>query len=160
MPETVTPEPVFVDPAGRRMRWIRRTLWVLVVVAAAYVALAISAFLGGPTIDAPLLPQPPAAVAPPEPTPAAKTADAVPADPSTAPVDQDGTSGTDAGTMSDPSPASVPAPTAAPVPSQAPAPAPTETAPGSSGTAPGQTRSGDTPGDTHRSDPTPKPRAS
>ncbi|REJ04507.1 hypothetical protein DY023_13745 [Microbacterium bovistercoris] len=156
MPEAVTPEPVFVDPAGRRMRWIRRTLWALVVLAVAYVALAISAFLGGPSIDAPLLPQPRAAVAPPAPTTVPKTADAVPVEPSADPVDVPG----EQADTADPAPASVPSAPPAPSTAPAPAPEPTETAPGSSGTAPGQNRSRETPGDTRKADPTPKPRAS
>ncbi|MFC8509830.1 hypothetical protein ACFU3J_23485 [Streptomyces sp. NPDC057411] len=48
--------PVFVDTSGRRQRRVRRWGCLLVVPAVGYVALLVSALLGGPTVQAPFLP--------------------------------------------------------------------------------------------------------
>jgi hypothetical protein len=50
--------PVFVDPSGRRQRRVRRIGRLLAIPAAGYVALLLSAALGGPSVDAPYLPRP------------------------------------------------------------------------------------------------------
>ncbi|CAG7646105.1 hypothetical protein [Actinacidiphila bryophytorum] len=50
--------PVFVDPSGRRQRRVRRFGRLLVIPAAGYVALLLSAALGGPSVDSPYLPLP------------------------------------------------------------------------------------------------------
>ncbi|MFI8826533.1 hypothetical protein [Streptomyces sp. NPDC053431] len=69
------PSPVFVDTSGRRQRRLRRWGYLLVVPAVGYVALLVSALLGGPTVQAPFLPS---ARAPqtPAPGPAPTSADA------------------------------------------------------------------------------------
>ncbi|WP_354641293.1 hypothetical protein [Kitasatospora camelliae] len=54
------PPPVFVDSSGRRQRRVRRLGRLLAVPAVGYLALVLSSLLGGPAIDAPFLPQPPA----------------------------------------------------------------------------------------------------
>ncbi|MGQ7313142.1 hypothetical protein ACUOFU_15660 [Microbacterium arabinogalactanolyticum] len=154
MSEPATHTPVFVDSAGRRLRWVRAGLWVAVLAAIVYIALAASALLGGPRIDAPFLPQPITADAPP---PAQHVE--VPASPTTAPapVATSGTGTTAAAEKPAPAPAAVSttAPVAPPA-SAAPAPAPSPTAPGrSGGTGTGTTT--DNPGSTHRADPTGRP---
>jgi hypothetical protein len=50
--------PVFVDSSGRRQRRVLRAARLLVIPAGGYVALLISALLGGPTLNAPFVPQP------------------------------------------------------------------------------------------------------
>ncbi|MER5529869.1 hypothetical protein ABT075_35690 [Streptomyces sp. NPDC002677] len=50
--------PVFVDASGRRQRRVRRTARLLLIPAGVYVALLVSALLGGPTISAPFVPLP------------------------------------------------------------------------------------------------------
>ncbi|MFJ6796941.1 hypothetical protein [Streptomyces sp. NPDC091268] len=50
--------PVFVDSTGRRQRRVRRAGRLLVIPAAAYVVLLISALFGGPAVRAPFLPAP------------------------------------------------------------------------------------------------------
>ncbi|WP_052352106.1 hypothetical protein [Streptomyces collinus] len=50
--------PVFVDSSGRRQRRVRRAARLLVIPAGGYVALLISAVLGGPRLSAPFVPQP------------------------------------------------------------------------------------------------------
>ncbi|MER5601595.1 hypothetical protein [Streptomyces sp. NPDC002265] len=60
-PDTAQSEsvrPVFVDSSGRRQRRVRRAARLLVIPAAGYVALLISAVLGGPSLSAPFVPQP------------------------------------------------------------------------------------------------------
>ncbi|MFJ5219999.1 hypothetical protein ACIP98_35565 [Streptomyces sp. NPDC088354] len=57
--------PVFVDASGRRQLWVRRTGWFLAVPAVGYVALLLSAALGGPTVSSPYLPLPEAGDRPP-----------------------------------------------------------------------------------------------
>mgnify|MGYP001099439282 CR=1 FL=1 len=52
--------PVFLDASGRRQRAVRAAAAVAVLAAFSYAALLVSALVGGPTIDAPFLPQPPA----------------------------------------------------------------------------------------------------
>ncbi|MEU6220788.1 hypothetical protein ABZ845_25245 [Streptomyces sp. NPDC047022] len=59
-PDTSTSEsvrPVFVDSSGRRQRRVARAARLLVIPAGGYVALLISAMLGGPTISSPFVPQ-------------------------------------------------------------------------------------------------------
>ncbi|MEV7417783.1 hypothetical protein [Streptomyces sp. NPDC089919] len=53
--------PVFVDFSGRRRRRVQRLGRLLVVPAAGYLALVVSALLGGPTLGVPFLPDPPGA---------------------------------------------------------------------------------------------------
>lgn len=50
--------PVFVDPSGRRQRRVRRMGRLLVIPAAGYAALLLSAAFGGPSFDSPYLPLP------------------------------------------------------------------------------------------------------
>ncbi|MEV6992694.1 hypothetical protein AB0N87_26375 [Streptomyces sp. NPDC093228] len=57
-PEGDSTRPVFVDPTGRRQRRVLRAARLLVVPAGGYVALLISAVLGGPSLSAPFVPQP------------------------------------------------------------------------------------------------------
>ncbi|MGW1529814.1 hypothetical protein [Streptomyces sp. NPDC002159] len=49
--------PVFVDSSGRRQRRVLRAARLLVIPAGGYVALLISTVLGGPTLNAPFVPQ-------------------------------------------------------------------------------------------------------
>ena len=59
-PDTSTTEsarPVFVDSSGRRQRRVHRAARLLVIPAGGYVALLISALLGGPSISSPFVPQ-------------------------------------------------------------------------------------------------------
>ncbi|MGY4923963.1 hypothetical protein [Streptomyces sp. 900105755] len=63
VPEPDTPEndparPVFVDASGRRQRRVRRAARLLLIPAGVYVALLVSALLGGPAISAPFVPLP------------------------------------------------------------------------------------------------------
>lgn len=70
--------PVFVDPRGRRRRWAVLAAWAAAVLGAAYLALVVSALLGGPTVQSPFLPSPISAdapVTPSLPTPAAQDTD-------------------------------------------------------------------------------------
>jgi hypothetical protein len=53
------PPPVFVDTSGRRQRRVRRLGRLLAVPGAGYLALLASSMLGGPSLDAPFLPQSP-----------------------------------------------------------------------------------------------------
>jgi hypothetical protein len=58
-PDTAKSEsgrPVFVDSSGRRQRLVLRTARLLVIPAGGYVALLISAVLGGPSLSAPFVP--------------------------------------------------------------------------------------------------------
>lgn len=50
--------PVFLDPSGRRQRRVRRFGRLLVIPAAGYVALLLSAVFGGPSVNSPYLPLP------------------------------------------------------------------------------------------------------
>ncbi|POX44811.1 hypothetical protein [Streptomyces sp. Ru72] len=63
--------PVFVDSSGRRQRRVLRAARLLLIPAGGYVALLISAALGGPTLDAPFVPQPDPAHHPAKPSAAA-----------------------------------------------------------------------------------------
>ncbi|WP_431959577.1 hypothetical protein [Actinacidiphila sp. bgisy160] len=56
--------PVFVDASGRRQRRVRRLGLLLAVPAVAYVALLLSALLGGPGASSPYLPLPESAERP------------------------------------------------------------------------------------------------
>ncbi|WP_031167761.1 hypothetical protein [Streptomyces durhamensis] len=55
--ERESARPVFVDSSGRRQRRVARTARLLVIPAGGYVALLISALLGGPAISSPFVPQ-------------------------------------------------------------------------------------------------------
>lgn len=55
---TAATRPVFLDASGRRQRRVRRFGRLLVIPAAGYVALLLSAALGGPTVSSPYLPLP------------------------------------------------------------------------------------------------------
>ncbi|MEU6319772.1 hypothetical protein [Streptomyces sp. NPDC047009] len=57
-PKSESVRPVFVDSSGRRQRRVLRAARLLVIPAGGYVALLISALLGGPTLNAPFVPQP------------------------------------------------------------------------------------------------------
>ncbi|MEU6656101.1 hypothetical protein ABZ904_43820 [Streptomyces sp. NPDC046900] len=57
-PKSQSVRPVFVDSSGRRQRRVLRAAQLLVIPAGGYVALLISALLGGPTLNAPFVPQP------------------------------------------------------------------------------------------------------
>ncbi|MGW7403243.1 hypothetical protein ACWGI9_05825 [Streptomyces sp. NPDC054833] len=57
-PESEPARPVFVDSSGRRQRRVLRAARLLVIPAGGYVALLISALLGGPSISSPFVPQP------------------------------------------------------------------------------------------------------
>ncbi|WP_316739250.1 hypothetical protein [Streptomyces sp. MK7] len=50
--------PVFVDSSGRRQRRVLRAARLLMIPAGGYVALLVSAMLGGPSISSPFVPQP------------------------------------------------------------------------------------------------------
>lgn len=56
-PKSESVRPVFVDSSGRRQRRVLRAARLLVIPAGGYVALLISAVLGGPSLDAPFVPQ-------------------------------------------------------------------------------------------------------
>lgn len=66
--------PIFVDTSGRRHRKVRWLGWLLAVPAAGYLALLVSSLLGGPTVDAPFLPQGPAQSSTPPPAPTQEAA--------------------------------------------------------------------------------------
>ncbi|MGW4519313.1 hypothetical protein ACWEO4_47510 [Streptomyces sp. NPDC004393] len=57
-PKGESVRPVFVDATGRRQRRVLRAARLLVIPAGGYVALLISALLGGPTLSAPFVPPP------------------------------------------------------------------------------------------------------
>ncbi|MFF8867543.1 hypothetical protein ACF08B_36470 [Streptomyces sp. NPDC015139] len=71
-PASESEGPVFVDSSGRRQRRVARAARLLVIPAGGYVALLISAVLGGPTIASPFVPQ---AGSPSSATPAATAPD-------------------------------------------------------------------------------------
>ncbi|MFD5734156.1 hypothetical protein ACFWIY_15140 [Streptomyces sioyaensis] len=61
VPEPDTPQgesagPVFVDSSGRRQRRVLRAARLLLIPAGGYVAVLISAMLGGPSISSPFVP--------------------------------------------------------------------------------------------------------
>lgn len=140
--------PVFVDASGRRLRRVRLIGGVALAVVGGYVVLLLVALLGGPNVAAPYLPQPAAptanaaATAPPTPSPsAAQTthasgeAQAEPQGPAQAAIPVAAlapNSGPTPVAGAAPAPIAAPATAAAPVSSAA-------TAPGKSGSAPGQT---------------------
>jgi len=140
--------PVFVDPRGRRRRWAVVAAWIGSAIAATYLALVVSALLGGPTINAPFFPSPVGASAElplPAPSPqdlTAGTPDPVVPDDSQAAVDM----------TSQPAstePAVVTDPAVTPVTPDVP------DAPGNSGSAPGQDVSATSPGADNRAAPDP-----
>lgn len=51
--------PVFVDASGRRLRHVLRAGWALLAGVALYAVVVVTAALGGPSLDAPFLPQGP-----------------------------------------------------------------------------------------------------
>ncbi|MFJ3305888.1 hypothetical protein ACIPSA_22720 [Streptomyces sp. NPDC086549] len=57
-PASASVRPVFVDSSGRRQRRVLRAARLLLIPAGGYVALLISAVLGGPTVSSPFVPQP------------------------------------------------------------------------------------------------------
>lgn len=57
-PRSEPVRPVFVDSSGRRQRRVLRAARLLVIPAGGYVALLISTVLGGPSLNAPFVPQP------------------------------------------------------------------------------------------------------
>ncbi|WP_317444084.1 hypothetical protein [Streptomyces collinus] len=57
-PRSESVRPVFVDSSGRRQRRVRRAARLLVIPAGGYIALLVSAVLGGPSLNAPFVPQP------------------------------------------------------------------------------------------------------
>ncbi|MFF4211052.1 hypothetical protein ACFYZE_17200 [Streptomyces sp. NPDC001796] len=117
--------PVFVDSSGRRQRRVLRAARLLLIPAGGYLALLISAALGGPTLDAPFVPQP-------DPT-------HHPAGPSVAAPDSSPEAGRSAGSASPttarqtsrptarPTVSATPAATSAPTAGASPAPAPAAT---------------------------------
>ncbi|WP_344781303.1 hypothetical protein [Microbacterium kribbense] len=143
--------PVFLDTTGRRLRRVRVAAGAVVAAALCYAVLLVSAMVGGPTIDAPLLPQPPSAAgtattpapqpsathphpaAPKSRTPASPPA-TTPATPPAAPQIVSATTAPSA--TPEPAPATV----ASPAPSATPAPGSTPGTSGKSAAAPGQTR--------------------
>jgi len=141
------PTPVFVDPRGRRRRWAVVAAWAGSAVAATYLALVLSALLGGPTIDAPFLPAPVGESAElprplPSPSVQAVTLDPVVLEGSDAPADS--TTSTASREESTPDTVTAPETTADSV-----------DAPGNSGAAPGQTVSTTSPGADNRAAPDP-----
>ncbi|MFI5533599.1 hypothetical protein ACIA8O_34195 [Kitasatospora sp. NPDC051853] len=109
-------EPVFVDASGRRQRLVRRAGRLLVIPAAGYLALLLSSLLGGPSVDAPFLPQqhaerPPTPTVPAAPA-AGTTADGPSAEGSARPA---GSAGQTAAPSRSARPAGAPSPSAAPV---------------------------------------------
>lgn len=57
-PQDAAPVPVFLDATGRRLKRARVAGGAVTALVVAYVALLLSAALGGPSIDAPFLPRP------------------------------------------------------------------------------------------------------
>lgn len=138
--------PVFVDASGRRLRGVRVAAGIALTAALSYVGLLASAVLGGPTIEAPFLPQPPVAAqnAPiPSPQPTASEARRVsPASPAprrTASLPAPIVRATPAPSTPAPDPGTAPVSDPTPAP-QTSAPGPSADPPGKSGSAPGQTR--------------------
>jgi hypothetical protein len=145
-PRATSPRgPVFVDDSGRRLRRVKLIGLGALGLVAGYVVLLLVAFLGGPNVAAPYLPLPvaPMAVDLP-PAPPAPASDAV------APRATEDPSGEAAAGVALPAPTAAPSgvPVASPTEAAASQPAAhgaTEpagtdlTAPGMSGTAPGQT---------------------
>ncbi|UXY20024.1 hypothetical protein N8I84_15835 [Streptomyces cynarae] len=126
--------PVFVDSSGRRQRRVLRAARLLLIPAGGYVALLISAALGGPTLDAPFVPQPDPAHHP--------------AKPSVAAPDSSPEAGRSAGSASPTRARQASRPTARPTASTAPAATSAPTA----GASPA-------PAATHAAAPTPRGRA-
>ncbi|KJL46105.1 hypothetical protein RS84_02728 [Microbacterium hydrocarbonoxydans] len=138
------PTPVFVDPRGRRRRWAVIAAWIGSAVAATYLALVVSALLGGPTINAPFFPTSIGeSVALPRPLPSPVT----PPSESPAPIateESDPVVTTTTATTSETA-AAPPADVSEPA-----ATAPASDAPGNSESAPGQTVSATSPGADNR----------
>ncbi|MDQ0612588.1 cytoskeletal protein RodZ [Microbacterium sp. W4I4] len=155
MPESLQRTPIFVDAAGRRLRWVRTLLWSVIIVAAIYVLLAFSALLGGPRIDAPFLPQPIVADAP---APSQGLDAPAPAT-STPASDAPGSTQRSADPSDPPTPVQTAPARSTPLPSTPavePAPQPTQTTPGRSSDASGTVRDTN-PGAAHRVEPTGAP---
>ncbi|MFD8378766.1 hypothetical protein ACFV2X_09520 [Streptomyces sp. NPDC059679] len=155
-PETLKTEsarPVFVDSSGRRQRRALRAARLLVIPAGGYVALLISTVLGGPSLNAPFVPQSdsthPA-------TPSVSAPDASPstggsagsvspttADRNSRPTAAQKTSGSTGRPTASATTAATPGSTAEPTGTTSPTPAPTATAtshPASKGRAVGSSR--------------------
>lgn len=153
--QPVVGAPVFVDASGHRLRVVRIAAAVAVALALGYGALLVSAVVGGPTIDAPFLPQPPAAAgqppattSTPTPTPTTPAGTTPSLAPGVRTVSVEAPAPASS-TAPDPAsgPASTPAPAASATPAPASTPSPQPTDPGkstdvhgSSTSAPGQTR--------------------
>ncbi|TDB96657.1 hypothetical protein E1091_09075, partial [Micromonospora fluostatini] len=80
MPVAPEPPPVFVDPSGRRRRWLRRTAYFLGLAGVAYTAMVGVSFAGGPVRPETIIPfvepveeqwQPPSAAPAASPSPSA-----------------------------------------------------------------------------------------
>jgi hypothetical protein len=149
--------PVFVDASGRRLRGVRVVAGIALTAAVSYVGLLASAVLGGPTIEAPFLPQPPVAaqnapVPSPQPT-ASENRPARPAPKPTASFPPPIVRATPAPSTAAPAPATAPGPSTAPA--SDPTPAPQASAPGRSSDPPG--KSGSAPGQTRKPTPPSRP---
>jgi hypothetical protein len=122
-PEGESVRPVFVDSSGRRQRRVLRAARLLLIPAGCYVALLISAALGGPTLNAPFVPQPDPTHHPAKPhaAPSGSTPEARHSTGNTNPSTARKTSGS----ALRPTASATPAPTSAPT--SAPAAAPTAT---------------------------------
>ncbi|MFJ8361457.1 hypothetical protein [Streptomyces sp. NPDC093984] len=137
-------QPVFVDASGRRQRRVLRAARLLLIPAGGYVALLISAALGGPTLNTPFVPQPDPAHHPAKPRAAApdSSPEAGRSAGSASPTTAQRTSRPTARTTASATPAAKSAPTAGA--SQAPAPAATHAA------APSPTPKGRAIGSSHK----------
>lgn len=123
------PSPVFVDTSGRRQRRVRRWGYLLVVPAVGYVALLVSALLGGPTVQAPFLPaaRPPQTEAP-SATPSPASDSAAPGGETASSTPRTGHSTAPGSATASPTPSATPtvhgsAPATRPAPAQTTAPA-------------------------------------
>ncbi|MEU6417806.1 hypothetical protein [Streptomyces spiralis] len=147
--------PVFVDSSGRRQRRVLRAARLLMIPAGGYVALLVSAVLGGPSITSPSVPQTDSAH---RPTPQATAPDSAPpgtghstgrTSPDTArqssrPTAQSTAGPTDGTAVAPTAPTATSGPTAAPTRTTSPASAPT------AGSTPDPSAKGRAVGSTHR----------
>ncbi|MFE0509138.1 hypothetical protein [Streptomyces sp. NPDC058964] len=134
-PERESVRPVFVDSSGRRQRRVLRAARLLVIPAGGYVALLISAVLGGPSLSAPFVPQPDSAhpsthrTAAPDGSPgtghAAASASPAPARKNSHPTPTQKTPGSTGQSAAATASAAAPVPTAAPTAIVSPTPIPT-----------------------------------
>jgi hypothetical protein len=124
--------PVFVDPTGTRPRRLRLLALSAVGILALFVITVAGSLLAAPSVVAPLLPQPFAAIAPPAPAPAAATEPSPTPSPSETALDG-------APVVAEPSPATADSSVTAgsvPTPATAPAQPTAGTAPVEPGNAP------------------------